>query len=134
MLMSLGRAAFGLTLLLHPKTVSRPWLGEDAAQLPTSDLLVRMVGARDLAVGLGGALATARGQRARGWVEAGVLCDVADSVVTAALGPRLPRAGVLMTLAVTIPATAMGVRIARECDRQLEPATAPKIVHSVTSA
>lgn len=131
LLMSLGRAGFGLVLLVRPRTVSRGWLGEEAAAQPSSDLLARMVGARDVAVGVGGALAVARGQRSRGWVEAGVFSDIADTLVTAALGPRLPRTGVLMTLATTIPAAAMGIRVARDCDRSLDPDAAS--VPSVTS-
>ena len=119
LLMALGRTAFGATLLLRPKLISRAWLGEDAER-PAADMLMRVGGARDLAIGLGAVLAIMQGQKARGWIEAGVLADAADTAITLAYLGKLPTQGALTTLAMTIPAVLLGWRTARQVDADLE--------------
>ena len=119
LLMAIGRTAFGATLLFRPKLISRAWLGEDAER-PAADMLMRVVGARDLAIGLGAVLAIMQGQKARGWIEAGVLADAADTAITLAYLGKLPTQGALTTLAMTIPAVLLGWRTARQVDADLE--------------
>ncbi|MEO6121441.1 MAG: hypothetical protein ABIW46_02810, partial [Acidimicrobiales bacterium] len=65
-LLALGRVALGVTAMVAPTLPSRPWVGGDATR-PTIKLFARSLGARDLAIGLGGVLAFRRGAPVRGW-------------------------------------------------------------------
>jgi hypothetical protein len=64
-----GRIAFGIVSLLAPGLVARTMTGGDGSDGATR-LFVRMVGARDLGVGLGLQLALDRDTPTRGWLEA----------------------------------------------------------------
>jgi hypothetical protein len=119
LLFAAGRAVFGLVLMLRPGTISRTWIGEDAEK-PGPEMLVRTIGARDFILGLGGVLAIANGGRARGWLEAGVMADVADTVITIAYFGKTPKNGSLTTLALTLTAGLAGYRLATRVDRGLD--------------
>ena len=58
-LISLGRFVFGVAFIAEPKLMERGWIGKQA-RLPGAQLLTRAVGARDLALGLGGLHALTR--------------------------------------------------------------------------
>ena len=64
-LLTAGRAAFGIGLLFYPRRVARSWLGDDVDR-PTTEMLVRAVGARDLVIGAGGVVSLLRGEPAAG--------------------------------------------------------------------
>lgn len=90
-----GRIGLGVAALLWPSVPARPWVGASADEL-SARVFGRALGARDLALGLG-ALAAARrapsgARQAGAWYAAGALSDALDVAVTAAAGPRLPRA------------------------------------------
>src|SRR5215207_2384926 len=97
-LISFGRFLFGVAFIVQPKLMDRGWIGKQA-QLPGAQVLARAVGARDLAVGLGGLQAVGRGDgSARPWLAAAAACDAVDfgASWTAGRGiPRQARAGVL---------------------------------------
>ena len=94
---SLGRAAFGATFLAAPTQLGSRWIGEPA-QDPRVGTLLRAVGARDIALGLGAARALARGEDATGWLLAGATCDAMDFAATYAARDELPDATVKATL------------------------------------
>ncbi len=115
MLLAAGRAMFGAGLLFAPKKAAHGWIGA-AVDEPAPQMLVRAVGVRDLVIGAGGVLAIARGQTARGWIEAGAVADVADFAITVAYWGKLPKQGALMTMALTAVAGFAGVRLAPRVD------------------
>lgn len=90
--LSYARVGLGASALLAPTLPARPWVGDDA-ELPAVRVLARSLGARDIAVGLGTILAMRHDAPARGWVEAGGLCDGGDLLATLLAFRRLPRRG-----------------------------------------
>jgi hypothetical protein len=97
-LISLGRFLFGVAFIAEPKLMDRAWIGKQA-RLPGAQLLARAVGARDLALGLGGLQALTRNDgSARPWLVAAAACDAVDFGATWTAGrgiPRQARSGVL---------------------------------------
>jgi hypothetical protein len=73
-----GRIAIGVVSLLAPGVVARTMTGRDGSQGATR-LFARMVGARDLALGLGLLVALNRGAPVRGWLEASAVVDGIDA-------------------------------------------------------
>jgi hypothetical protein len=113
-----GRQLVGAAFVVAPALFGRSWIGPDAKRRPVT-VLARAFGARDLALGLGVAVALDRGGPVRGWVEAGVLSDALDLCATllagdsihpairwpcAALGASSAAAGALLVGRVDRPA------------------------------
>jgi hypothetical protein len=102
-LISLGRLLFGVALIAKPSLMEQAWIGKQA-RLPGAQVLTRAVGARDLALGLGGLQALARKDgSARPWLAAAAVCDVVDFGATWTAGraiPRQARTGVLAVAGV----------------------------------
>jgi hypothetical protein len=73
-----GRVAIGVVALLAPAFVSRIMIRRDGSGGGTT-LFARMVGARDLGLGLGLLIALYRGAPARGWLEASAVVDGIDA-------------------------------------------------------
>src|SRR5919109_5008039 len=85
-----SRIAFGAAFLLLPGVAGRLWIGDDARR-PAVKVLTRALGARDLAIGLGVAIALDRGASVRGWLEAAALSDAVDFAATLLAGGSIPR-------------------------------------------
>ncbi len=117
MLLAVGRAAFGIGLLFYPRRVARGWIG-DEIERPTSEMLVRAAGARELAIGAGGLVALLRGEPAHTWLTAGAVADAADFVLTAANFNKLPHPGRVGTMALTGIAAIIGLRLAPKLKTQ----------------
>lgn len=82
--LGLGRAAAGTTMLVRPGLLPRAVGGAGAPAW-----LVQMLGAREVAVGLGGARCAGPA-----WLAAGLLCDAVDAVAVAgAIGRGRVRSG-----------------------------------------
>ena len=93
-----ARIVFGLGFMLMPGLTGRVWIGHDAER-PGVKLLTQAIGARDLTMGLGAAIAMSQGKPARGWMEAISLTDVCDFACGLLAGDRIPptaRAAVLV--------------------------------------
>ena len=73
-----GRIAIGAVSLLAPQFVARTMTGRDGSEGGTR-LFARMVGVRDLALGLGVLVALDRGAPVRGWLEASAVVDGIDA-------------------------------------------------------
>jgi hypothetical protein len=103
-LVSFGRFLIGVAFIAEPKLMERGWIGKQA-RVPGAQVLARAVGARDLALGLGGVQALARDDgSARPWLGAAAICDAVDFGATLAAGrriPRQPRNGVLVIAALS---------------------------------
>ena len=100
---SLGRLVFGVAFIAKPTLMDQSWIGKQA-RLPGAQVLARAVGARDLALGLGGLQAVARDDGStRPWLAAAAICDAVDFGATLAAGrgiPSGPRNGVLAIASV----------------------------------
>jgi hypothetical protein len=81
---ALGRLAFGAGLLTAPEKLAARWIGADATRPPVK-IVLRAVGARDIALSAG-ALASLRDEDAlRLWLGGALisdLCDVVSTLVT----------------------------------------------------
>jgi hypothetical protein len=115
-----GRIAFGAAFLVTPGLLGRLWIGDDAKRGAVK-LVLRALGARDLALGLGVVIALDRGAPVRGWLEAGVLSDTADFVATFVAGDSIPEGGRRNTLAMASGSAALGVALARALDEPPAP-------------
>lgn len=74
------RIALGAAAMVAPAPVAAAFgLGDDEHMV----MPARMLGGRDLAMGLGIILAERHGGSTRGWLEAGVLVDTVDGLATA---------------------------------------------------
>jgi hypothetical protein len=73
-----ARIGFGVMSLLAPGLVGRAMTGPDGAT-GGARLFARMVGARDLGLGLGVLLALERSAPVRGWLEASAVVDGIDA-------------------------------------------------------
>jgi hypothetical protein len=86
------RLAFGTLLILAPGVTARGWIGDDA-QRPAVKVLARALGVRDVALGLGIAIALDRGGPVRGWLEGAALSDAVDLGATLLAGDAIPDRG-----------------------------------------
>ena len=75
------RVLAGMLLFVMPKLGTRGWTGERSEDAPT-ELAVRGMGVRDVAIGAGLLTALERGAPARGWLEAGAMVDAGDALGT----------------------------------------------------
>jgi len=107
-----GRVGLGVVAMAAPRLPARPWVGDDADR-PSVKLLSRSMGARDLAIGLGGVVALREGMPARRWIQAGAICDAMDMVGTLIHFRSLPRLGRLFVLAVTSSSLGLSAHLAR---------------------
>jgi hypothetical protein len=73
-----GRIAIGVISLLAPRLVGRVITGAEPSG-GGATLFGRMVGARDIGLGLGVLIALDRGAPVRGWLEASALVDGLDA-------------------------------------------------------
>lgn len=103
-LLAFARIGLGVAMLALPGRALRAWLGD--LDRP-SRVLVRGVGARDVALGVGTLRALDRGDpSAREWVTASGACDATDALATLAAGRSLPLRGRLLGVAVAGAAAA----------------------------
>jgi hypothetical protein len=73
-----GRIAIGVVSLLAPGLVGRAMMGPEGAS-DGMRLLLRVVGARDLALGIGVLVALDRDAPVRGWLHASAVVDGLDA-------------------------------------------------------
>lgn len=79
-LYALGRIALGAAAIVAPAPVAASFGLGDA---PGTVVAARMIGGRDLFLGLGVAIAARRGASTRGWIEACIAVDAVDGFATA---------------------------------------------------
>lgn len=78
--MSLARCriAIGIAAVIAPGLATRAMSGSRRSE-GIAPLFLRMLGGRDIALGLGTVIALDRGKPVRGWLEASALADALDS-------------------------------------------------------
>lgn len=90
---ALGRLALGAALVAAPKQVVGPgWIGAEAER-PAAGVLLRAVGARDIALALGTLLALKQGSSLKPWVVGASIADGTDFFATLAAGQAIPMQG-----------------------------------------
>jgi hypothetical protein len=110
---SIGRMAFGTAFMLAPSLAGGMWIGPEASR-PGPKLVIRALGARDFALGLGTLLAMRHNRPTRGWLEASGLADFADLVATIMAGDGIPATSRVVTYAIAAPSAALcGLTAAR---------------------
>jgi hypothetical protein len=82
----------------------------------TARLFARMVGARDVALGLGAVIALDRGKPVRGWIEAAALTDTADCVTCVVAREQLAPAAFGAAAGVGATFAILGVFLSRRLD------------------
>jgi hypothetical protein len=82
-LVAVGRLAFGVGLIAVPARVAAGWLGDDAER-PATQVAIRGLGARDIALSAGALNALGDKARLRRWVLAAAACDLADVAIALA--------------------------------------------------
>jgi len=80
---ALGRLAFGVGLIARPERVAGGWIGKDAERGGVK-IVLRGLGARDVALSAGALAALGDEDRLVHWLAAAVGCDLSDVVSTLA--------------------------------------------------
>jgi hypothetical protein len=93
------RIGYGAALIFAPERVAGRWLGRAATRAPTQ-VALRALGAREIALHAGALRGLLRGAPVRAWLAASVAGDVADILSTAAGRRELPDGAATATLAV----------------------------------
>jgi hypothetical protein len=130
---SFGRLLFGVAFIAEPKLMERAWIGKQA-RLPGAQLLARAVGARDLALGLGGLQAVRRNDgSARPWLAAAAVCDAVDFGATWAAGRAIPRQSRIGVLAIASVSSLLSAIAAARTGRSGHVEPLPSSTHDVRS-
>jgi hypothetical protein len=117
-----GRIAIGAAALAAPGPGARVMFGRDGSGAGIKTL-IRMLGGRDLVLGLGVVIALDRGAPVRGWLEAGAVADTVDLVACVLARDEMPRSAYLNTVALAGGAALAGLWLSRRLDPP--PAAAP---------
>jgi hypothetical protein len=108
---AIGRVGVGVVATLAPSAAARFQFGSAA---PALTIAVRMLGVRDLALGVGALLAARHGSaQLRGWVEAGAVADGVDAAAFLRWGGRAGARAPHLTALVAATATACATWAAR---------------------
>lgn len=114
LLLARGRIAIGVTAVVAPGLSVRVMSGRAASGLEPP--LARMVGARDVTLGLGTVIALDRGAPVRGWLEAAACADAADLVASLLARSRMSACAFGGTVALASGAAALGAFLSRRLD------------------
>jgi hypothetical protein len=115
-----GRQLVGAAFVVLPGLAGSAWIGSDARRRPVK-VLARAFGARDLAIGLGTAIALDRGAPVRGWIEAGALSDGLDTAASLLAGNSIPPAIRWPCVALGAGSAALAAWLAPQFDEPREP-------------
>ena len=91
-----GRAVIGLVALTFPGLLNRAWLGAGAAT-PHAKALARMLGVRDLVLGVGALTSVKEQTQGPEWLSMGAIADGVDALVALTM-PGAPRRTRLLSL------------------------------------
>jgi hypothetical protein len=107
--LALGRLALGGGLIVAPR-LATPLVG-DAARTPGVRVIVRAMGARDAALGVGTLAAAGDAAQLKRWLVLSSACDAADFAAMLA-GPRSPTSYVILVLAASATISGIGLAVA----------------------
>ena len=109
------RVLAGLALFILPRAGTRTWTGAREEEAPTQ-LAVRGMGIRDVALGTGLLVALERGAPVRGWLEAGAMADAGDAIGTLASWRGLGKPRGVFWFAMEVGAALFGMSLADRMD------------------
>ena len=110
-----GRIAIGVVSLLAPQLVGRTMIGREGSEGGTR-LFARMVGARDLGLGLGLLVALDRGAPVRGWLEASAVVDGIDAAACLLARRRIRTSVFPGAFGLATAGALLSARLARQLD------------------
>jgi len=114
---ALGRLAFGAGLVAAPERVASGWVGRIAGR-DAVKVVVRGLGARDVALSAGALWALADDHRLAPWIAVTIACDVSDvAAALAAPSGALPPNARWGTVALGGGAALAGAALLRELVR-----------------
>jgi hypothetical protein len=108
LILARSRAVVGLTLVLLPGLAGWLWFGESSAR---TRALLRMVGVRDLVLGVGALTSVKEHTQVAEWVGMGAIADALDGIVTLTV-PGLPLRGRAVG-PVALGSAVIGIQTAR---------------------
>lgn len=114
-----ARSVVGLGLMVVPGLLGRAWLGRGGGT-PATRAGLRMMGARDVVLGVGALTATKEGSHGPEWLGMAAVADAVDAVVclvTPKLGWRARVVGL-----VAAASALLGLRLARDLADEREAA------------
>lgn len=103
-----GRIAIGTAAFVAPRAVMRGWIGAAANDRGTQ-IAVRGLAVRDVALGLGTLAALDDPGRTKNWIEAGIIADAGDFTATAMGGREARGRASLGVMAIAGGAAAAGM-------------------------
>lgn len=109
-----ARIGIGAAALIAPGLASRALSGRAAAGI--EPLLARMLGARDMVLGLGTVIALDRGAPVRGWLEASAVSDAVDCASSLLSKKRMRSLAFTGTVALAAGSAGLGAYLARRLD------------------
>jgi hypothetical protein len=112
-----GRAVVGMVLVFFPGLAAWLWFGESS---PRTRALLRMVGVRDVVLGVGALTSVKEQTQDAEWVGMGAIADAVDGIVTLTV-PGIPLRGRLVGPAA-IGSSLLGIKVARELADERESA------------
>jgi hypothetical protein len=115
LLLARARMAFGLTAVLAPRLATRIITGKPEA-VGVEPLFARMIGARDLALGLGTVIALDHGTPVRGWLEGSALADAGDCLSALASRKQMTERSLFGTMVLAGFAAVAGAVLGRRLD------------------
>ena len=109
LVLSRARAILGLVLLVVPGLPARLWFGESTPQVRA---LLRMVGVRDLVLGVGALTTLKERTQDAEWVGVGAFADAVDGLVALTTPGLRVRSRLLGPAALA--SAAVGIKLARD--------------------
>jgi hypothetical protein len=119
LILARSRAIVGLVLVFAPGIAAWLWFGESSAR---TRALLRMVGVRDLILGVGALTTVKERTQDAEWIGMGAVVDAVDGIVTLTL-PGLPRRGRLLG-PTALGSSVLGLKLARELADEREAGSA----------
>lgn len=114
LLLARARIAIGAAAVVAPGFATKVLSGRPASGI--EPLLARMLGARDLALGLGTVIALDRGAPVRGWLEASAVSDAADLVSSLLAKSRMSKRAFGGTVVLAAASAVSGAWLAQRLD------------------
>jgi len=105
-----GRGLFGVGLAVVPGKLASGWIPDDAGREQTQ-IVLRGLGARDIALAGGTVAAVLNDEDVRPWLISAMACDTADIVAAFVAGDSLPSRARWGTLALAGAAVAAGAAL-----------------------
>jgi hypothetical protein len=109
-----GRIAIGAAAAVAPRLAARIMGARHTTG--TTPVLARMLGGRDVALGLGAVIAIDRGTPVRGWLEGAALADAVDCVACLVARSELPPNVVRATVSLAGASAVVGLLLSRRLD------------------